>query len=121
MKKEKIRAWLLNFMKIGYILLCLWLFLDMTLGNANILTDTLAVGELRGPEFNWISVYGVKYERGEIPDEVRKAGKHFIGYVSDGKHAMKISSFGYGENTHYSDYLHAGWGYDGFTYRRVEN
>lgn len=52
MKKEKLRAWLLNFMKIGYILLCLWLFLDMTLGNANILTDTLAVGELRGPEFN---------------------------------------------------------------------
>ena len=108
-------------MGAGYTVLCLWLFLDTALGRANILTDAISVGELRGPEFNWIYVYGVKYERDEIPDEARKAGKHFVGYVSDGKHVLKISSFGCGEDTHYSDYLHAGWGWDGFTYRRAEN
>ena len=121
MNKEKLQKCLFHLTQTGYIVLCLWLLLDASLGNANILTDAMAVGELRGPEFNWIYVYGVKYERGDIPDEARKDGKHFIGYVGDGKHAMKISSFGYGKNTRCSDYLHAGWGFDGFTYRRAEN
>lgn len=120
MKKEKFKKWL-----PWIFILCFSIYgclkLDASFGNANLLTDIRSVGEIHGPEFNQITVHGISYELGDIPKELRGGDWYFVGYVSSGKHSMKISSPEKWDDENTPDYLWAMWGYNGFTYQRVKN
>lgn len=123
MKKEKFRKWL-----PWIFILCFgiggYLKLDASLGNANLLTALRTVGEIYGPEFDRITVHDIPYERvgaSDLPKELRGADWYFVGYVTDGENSMCVRSPGKWDDAPHPNYLRAQWGYNGFTYQRVEN
>ena len=123
MKKE-------NLLKLTSLLFFLYfgihgcLRLDASSGNANLLTDLRTVGTLHGPEFQEITVHDIRYEwigASDLPKEYRSADWSFVGYVTDGRNAMRVSSPGKWNDDPAPDYLRGMWGYDGYTYQRAEN
>lgn len=120
MKEKLPKLTALLFVLLSFIPGCLRL--DASLGNANLLTALRTVGTLHGPEFQEITVHDIRYEwigASDLPKEFRSADWYSVGYVTDGKNAMRISSPGKWNDDPAPDYLRGMWGYDGYTYQRV--